>query len=124
MMQGRAAAGWLPTLAGMVSGAALLACVSSSEIVPAGKDSFMVVGRANGGLNAGKGLIAATKSANAYCAALHKVMILRHVESNGNAAVFGENQMLIFSCVNEDDPEYQRPNLKKDATAVIEDHRK
>lgn len=104
--------------------AALIAgCVSSSDVVPAGKDSYLVTGRANGGLNAGKGIIHATQQANAYCAREQKFMIIRHVETTGNAAIFGETASLIFSCVDQNDPEYKRPNLRKDPNTVIEDQR-
>lgn len=104
--------------------AALLAgCVSSSEIVPAGKDSFIVTGAANGGMEGGKSLIAATKAANQYCAKLSKVMIIRRTDTGGSAGFGGEHSNLIFSCVDENDAEYQRPNLRKDPTTVVEDQR-
>jgi hypothetical protein len=103
--------------------ATLAGCVSTTDVVPVGKDSYLISGRANGGLNAGKGTIQATQKANAYCATQHKFMTIRRVDTNGNAAVFGESANLYFSCVTEDDPEYVRPNLKKDPTAVIEDQR-
>jgi hypothetical protein len=44
--------------------ALLAACVSTSEVVPAGKDSYMIVGRAQGGMNAGKSKIESVKEAN------------------------------------------------------------
>lgn len=94
--------------------AVLTGCVSASEIVPAGKDSYMVSARAMGGINSGQGIIEATKTANAYCAKSGKLMLIRHTETGGSAAFGGEHSNLIFSCVDESDPEYQRPNLRKD----------
>jgi hypothetical protein len=84
---------------------------SASEIVPAGKDSYMVAGTAMGGINAGQSMIAATKEANQYCAKQGRFMIIRHTETSGSAGFGGEHSNLIFSCVTADDPEYQRPNL-------------
>jgi hypothetical protein len=101
----------------------LVGCVSTTDVVPVGKDSYLISGRANGGLNAGKGTIQATQKANAYCASQNKFMIVRRIDTNGNAAVFGESASLYFSCVTQDDPEYQRPNLRRDPTEVIEDQR-
>jgi hypothetical protein len=69
--------------------------VSTTDIVPVGKDSYLISGRANGGLNAGKGTLQATQKANAYCATQHKFMIIRRVDTNGNAAVFGESAVSI-----------------------------
>ncbi len=50
-------------------------------------------------------------------------MIIRNTETGGNAGFGGEHSTLIFSCVAADDHEYQRPNLHKEPTTVIEDQR-
>jgi len=77
---------------------AVTGCVSASEVQPIGNGRFMITGRANGGLNAGKETTQATKDANAYCAKLGKQMVLQNVDKTGNAAVFGENVSLTFTC--------------------------
>jgi len=89
-------------------------CVSTSEIVPAGKDSYMVSGSANGGAVSGQSIIAATKQANEYCAKQGKVMQIRNTNTGGSAGWGGEHSNMIFSCLFPDDPEYTRPNLRKD----------
>lgn len=94
--------------------ALLTGCVTASEIVPAGKDSYMVSASAQGGMNSGKGIIEATKAANAYCSKMGKFIVIRHTDTGGNAGFGGEHSNLIFSCVNEDDPEYGRPRMRKD----------
>lgn len=73
-------------------------CVSSSEVVPIGNGRYMITGRASGGLNAGKETTEATKEANPFCAKQSKQMVLQNLDKTGNAAVFGENISLIFSC--------------------------
>jgi hypothetical protein len=78
--------------------AALAGCVSASEVVPIGNGRYMITGRASGGLNAGKETTEATKAANAYCAKQSKQMVLQNLDKTGNAAVFGENISLTFSC--------------------------
>jgi hypothetical protein len=40
----------------------------------------------------------ATKDANAYCVKLGKQMVLQNVNKTGNAAAFGENVSLTFTC--------------------------
>lgn len=102
---------------------ALTGCVSASEVVPAGRDSYMVSGSVHGGMMAGNSIIEATKTANAFCAKQSKMMIIRHAQTGGDAGFGGEHSSLVFSCVNENDPEYQRPNLHKDPTTVVEDQR-
>jgi hypothetical protein len=78
--------------------ALLSACVSASEVQPIGNGRYMVTGRASGGLNAGKETTQATKEANDYCAKLGKHMVLQNLDKTGNAAVFGENVNLTFTC--------------------------
>ncbi len=90
----------------------LSACVSSSEIVPVGKDSYVVNGRAMGGVVGGESIIAASKAANAFCEKQGKFVVVRSTETSGHAAWGGERSGLIFSCVTADDPEYKRPDLK------------
>jgi hypothetical protein len=97
--------------------------VSSSEVIPAGKDSYLVTGSAVGGVMTGQSLPAAMKTANAYCAKEGKFMIIRREDTGGNAGFGGERANLIFSCVTADDPEYKRPNLQADPTTVIQDTR-
>lgn len=101
----------------------LAGCVGTSDIVPAGKDSYLIAGHAGGSFNAGKGLIEATKQANAYCAKQQRFMVIRRTQESGNAGFGGQSDELIFSCVTADDPEYTRPNLRKDPTTIVEDGR-
>jgi hypothetical protein len=73
-------------------------CVSACEMQPIGNGRYMIAGRASGGLNAGKEITQVTKDADAYCAKLGKQMVLQNVDKTGNAAVFGENVSLTFTC--------------------------
>jgi hypothetical protein len=76
----------------------LTACVSSSEVQPIGDGRYLITGRASGGLNAGKETTEATKAANAFCAKQGKQMVLQNLDKTGNAAVFGENVSISFTC--------------------------
>jgi hypothetical protein len=77
---------------------ALTGCVTASEVQQIGNGQFMITARASGGLNAGKETTQATKDANAYCAKQGKHMVLANLDKTGNAAVFGENITLTFTC--------------------------
>lgn len=102
-----------------ISTTMICACVSTSEIVPAGKDSYMVTGAARG-THSGEA-VAALKVANAYCDKLGKHMQIRREETGYSLDYRAMN--LIFSCLDADDPEYKRPDLRRDPTTVIEDQR-
>ena len=82
----------------IASAVIVVGCVSASEVQPIGNGRYMVTGRASGGLNAGKETTQATKEANAYCARQGKQMVLQNLDKTGNAAVFGENVSLTFTC--------------------------
>jgi len=76
-----------------------------------GKDSYMVTAPET---VMGKGRIIVLKAANQYCASQDNHMIVRRLDANA------VDVSLTFSCVSEDDPEYKRPNLKKDPNVIIE----
>ncbi len=76
----------------------LAGCVSASEVQPIGNGRYMITGRASGGLNAGKETTAAEADANAYCSKQSKHMVLQNLDKAGNAAVFGENVNITFTC--------------------------
>jgi hypothetical protein len=97
--------------------------VSTSEVVPVGRDSFMLTSTARGGLYAGQERIEGAKAANQYCGTLSKHMIIRRSDGNGIPGIGPVTSNLVFSCVASDDPEYQRPNLRHDPNVVVEDRR-
>jgi hypothetical protein len=101
-----------------ISLSALAACLavsgcSTGPVVAAGKDSYMVsVSTVPGSTPASaKALMAANKK----CASMNKVVVIRNM--NATEAVLFQNEgsaTLLFSCVDQNDPEYQRPNFWKD----------
>jgi putative hemolysin len=102
----------------------LSGCVTTSDVVPVGKDSYLVSVSARGN-NAGAGRIESAKAAVKYCAARGQHMIIRRTDTSGIAlGAIPETTALVFSCVDESDPEWQRPNLQADPTVRIEDQRR
>jgi hypothetical protein len=74
-------------------------CVTATDVVKTGPDTYLVVGHASGGMNSGKGSVEAIKKANDYCAAQHLVAKVINMEQVGNASVFGESDNITFKCV-------------------------
>jgi predicted RNA-binding Zn-ribbon protein involved in translation (DUF1610 family) len=99
----------------IVCAAALLlaGCKISSPVTPAGKDSYMVSSHVGACVSC-SAAIQSLKTANAFCAKQGKVALMR--TSNGATNPFGYNvsNEMVFSCVLETDPEYQRPTLRPD----------
>ena len=102
----------------------LSGCATPSAIVPYGKDSYMIsVDDIMGGYSSGNLQVKAAQEANAYCAKQGKVMRVRNVSGQGVQGWTSTSANLIFSCIDEDDPENTRPDLRKEADTVIEDRR-
>jgi hypothetical protein len=83
----------------------------------------MLTSTARGGLFAGQERIEGAKTANQYCDSRGQHMIIRRTDANGIAGLGPVTSSLVFSCVASNDPEYQRPNLRRDPNVVIEDRR-
>jgi hypothetical protein len=82
---------------------------TTSDIVPVGRDSFMVSSTSTSDLVSAP--IMSAKAANRYCDARGEHMIIRRTLTEPMG--FGNtSNNLIFSCVSDSDPEYSRPNLR------------
>jgi len=102
----------------------LTSCATTSSIAPYGKDSYILsVEDMWGGKSSGKLQVKAAQEASEYCAKQGKVMRVRNTSGQGVQGWTGTSSNLIFSCIDENDPENIRPNLKKEADTVIEDRR-
>lgn len=81
-------------------------CVTTSPVVPVGKDTYMVTASNDACGNCSEPQIRAAQQANAYCASISKVMIARDTAEQTFDIGFGHKRTLTFSCVAPDDPEY------------------
>jgi hypothetical protein len=92
----------------------LAACVNTSEPVPVGPDSYMISASASDpGITSAPSVLAA-RHASQFCEENGRHMVIRHMETGFKSGT------LVFSCVTDTDPEYKRPNLRKDADVVVE----
>lgn len=104
----------LPVLAG---------CAINSGVVPMGKDSFMVSRQAATGFIGLSDLKAeAIREANQYCVKKGKFLQVVRTSESSPPFVFGNfpRAEVHFMCLEANDPELQRPKLKKEADTVIE----
>jgi predicted RNA-binding Zn-ribbon protein involved in translation (DUF1610 family) len=93
--------------------ALLAGCQVSSHVVPAGKDSYMISSHVAGCISCAAS-VKSLETANAYCGKEGKVAIVRTTNSSTNGFGYEVGNTMVFSCVSSDDPEYQRPTLRKD----------
>lgn len=96
-----------------ISSLLISACQTSSPVVQAGKDTYMVSSHV-AGCTSCSASIQGLKTANEYCVRQGKYMTIRNTRSTTNKFGYEVGNELIFSCVNEADPENVRPSLRKD----------
>jgi hypothetical protein len=99
---------WLGASAVLI--AALVGCATST-VVPVGKDSYALSVTRCGVCESPR--IAAYSLANDFCAKQSKVVSIRNVDGSG--IVGGPSTAnLVFACIDPDDPDNQRANLRPD----------
>jgi len=103
----------------------LAGCTSgTSKVVPYGKDTYMIaVDDIMGGSSPTRLEIVAAEKANEHCASMGKVIQVRNTSSKGNWGWSPTSSTLIFSCIDENDPENKRPILRKEPNIVIENRK-
>jgi hypothetical protein len=105
--------------------ATLAGCATTSEIAPYGRESFILsAGDIWGGYSGGSLQVRAAQTANEFCQKQGKVFVVRNTSVSGVQGWSSTSSTLIFSCVSESDPEFSRPNLRREADTVIEDRRR
>lgn len=91
----------------------IAACQTSSPIVQAGKDTYMVSSHVSGCVSCSAS-VQSLKTANDFCAQQNKVVAIRNSQSSTNGFGYQVGNEMLFSCIAEADPENTRPNLRKD----------
>jgi putative hemolysin len=103
----------------------LTGCSSVSPVTPYGKDTY-IIGAQDGGMGTkttAQLQVMAAQQANEYCAKQGKVMHVRNTKGQTGSSWEAASAGLIFSCIDESDPEYSRPSLRKEPDVLIEDRR-
>ena len=83
----------------MVTAAGLTGCVTTSQIVPAGQDTFMVSAANDSCGNCTPPLIRATEQASAYCTKLSRTMVIKETKDDTFDIGFGKRVTLTFACL-------------------------
>lgn len=93
----------------------LTACATITEIVPAGKDTYVIAGEDSFEEISGASIKTDLyKKANAHCETMGKKLLPL------NESVSSHTAELRFRCLNEDDPECLRPNMESVPNVRIE----
>jgi hypothetical protein len=91
----------------------LISCASISDVVPVGKDTFMISGSSRAFAAGGGTLrVELIKEATKFCDKQNKVLLMKN--STSKDMVFGQSAAhsdVIFRCLHENDPEFERPEI-------------
>lgn len=99
----------------------LAGCVTTSDVTPMDRDTFMVSTDARGGFTSSADLTAkSAQKANAYCATLGKEMAPNSIQNSGVRGFTPQENTFMFRCLAANDPGNQRPDLRPVPNAVIE----
>ena len=103
---------------------ALTACVSTSQVLEMGKDTYSVSATADGYRDAASARQSAFEAGAQKCAAFGKRFMFVNESTARTRMGIDTTVNVTFRCLNESDPEYARPNIKQSPDVVIEDHRR
>lgn len=94
-------------------------CVSTSGIVPYGKDTYNLTNKNYGNYAALRG--DTLRKANEYCSGLGKSFQPQREEKSSIDGGFAPvwTYELTFRCLSEDDPEFVRPVMQSDPDVII-----
>ena len=90
----------LRLMAAFVSAISLASCVTTSDVVSASQEMYMISAANNGCSDCEPPKSRATRRANAYCAKLNKTMMPEDAEVSEIDFGLGERYALTFSCFN------------------------
>ncbi|GLU33751.1 hypothetical protein Busp01_35930 [Trinickia caryophylli] len=98
----------------------LAACISTSDVVEVGKDTYSVSATSDGMRAASSGRQSAFAAGNEKCASMGKHFQLVTEDSRRTRMGIDTTSDVTFRCLDANDPAYTRPNIQPAPTAIIE----
>jgi hypothetical protein len=106
------------------SAAALTGCVSTSQVLDMGRDTFSVSATSDGFRDAASARQSAFQAGAQKCAAMGKRFMFVNESSGRTRMGIDTTVNVTFRCLSETDPEYARPDVRQSPSVVIEDQRR
>lgn len=103
---------------------ALSGCVSTSQVLEMGKDTYSVSATADGYRDAASARQSAFETGTKKCTALGKRFMFVNESTARTRMGIDTTVNVTFRCLSDSDPEYARPNIRQSPDVVIEDQRK
>jgi len=111
-------------LAAVVVAVLLSGCVSTSDVLEMGKDTYSVSATADGYRSASSARQSAFEAGKEMCTKQGKRFMFMNESKSRTRMGIDTTVDVTFKCLSEDDPEYTRPRIRQAPDVVIEDQRK
>ena len=108
----------------IITAVSLTGCLSTSQILEVGRDTYSVSATGDGFRDAASTRQSAFEAGSTKCAALGKRFMLVNESTARTRMGIDTTVNVTFRCLSENDPEYVRPNIRQAPDVVIEDQRK
>ena len=103
---------------------AVSACRSAGDIIPVGKDTYLIGSSAMGGIyNATDVAAPALQKANEFCRSQGRELTLQSLEGRGVRGYTPLESQIVFTCKDPTDPAYHDPALGPKPTVIELRHR-
>ncbi len=99
---------------------AITGCVSTSHVLPMGKDTFSVSATSDGFRDAASARNSAFKKATEKCAAMGRNFMFVSESTMPTRMNIDTTVTLNFRCLTDNDPQYTRPNIENSPNVIIE----
>jgi predicted small secreted protein len=111
-----------PTLMVLMVATTLAGCVTMSEPVPVGRDTYMMSIGARGGLSGSNSelVVQAVQKAGVFCESTGREIELRNTSSSGVQGWTPQSGQVIFACLAASDPRYVEPKYSPSANFIVE----
>lgn len=95
-------------------------CVSVTDPVQVGKDTYLITSNAHGGLSSnGELKTKVLARAGSFCRAQGKELEVRSTESSGVQGWTPQNNEVVFACLGADDSGYTRPTYLPNPHVIV-----
>ena len=102
----------------------LSGCLSTSQVLEMGRDTYSVTATADGYRLASQVRESAFQAGTEKCTSLGKRFMFINESTASTRMGIDTTVNVTFRCLNENDPEYVRPNIRQAPDVVIENQRK
>lgn len=110
-------------IASTIAALSMTGCLSTSQILEMGRDTYSVSATADGYRLASQARESAFQAGTEKCTSIGKHFMFINESTTRTRMGIDTTVTVTFRCLNDNDPEYARPNIRQTSDAVFENQR-